>query len=120
MVTILIADDSESIRTLVSSTLEEAGYTVLVGEDGQDAQKHMNGQTIDMLITDLNMPNKNGIELIADVRAHATYGTIPCVLLTTESQAEKKVEAKKAGATGWIVKPFDREKLISIVKKVLR
>ncbi len=118
--TILIVDDSESIREVVSATLENDGYEVLVGIDGLDAQKHLTGQEIGLIITDLNMPNKNGIELIKDVRQNESYKFTPILLLTTESQAEKKQEAKAAGATGWIVKPFVQEKLLATVKKVLR
>ena len=118
--TILIVDDSESIREVVSATLENDGYEVLVGVDGVDAQKYLTGQDIGLIITDLNMPNKDGIELIKDVRQTESYKFTPILLLTTESQAEKKQEAKAAGATGWIVKPFVQEKLLATVKKVLR
>ena len=118
--TILIVDDSESIREVVSATLENAGYQVLSGVDGVDAQRHLSGQEIGLIITDLNMPNKNGIELIKDVRAKNEYKFTPILLLTTESQADKKQEAKSAGATGWIVKPFVQEKLLATIKKVLR
>ncbi len=118
--TILIVDDSESIREVVNATLESDGYKVLVGVDGADAQKHLDGQEIDLVITDLNMPIKDGIELIKDIRANESYKFTPILLLTTESQAEKKQEAKDAGATGWIVKPFVQEKLLATVKKVIR
>lgn len=118
--TILIADDSESIRELVSFTLESAGYKVLKTIDGQDALSMFNGQEIHLLITDLNMPQIDGIGLIKEVRKIHTYSTVPILLLTTESQTAKKEEAKAAGATGWIVKPFVQEKLISVVQKVIR
>jgi two-component system, chemotaxis family, chemotaxis protein CheY len=118
--TILIADDSESIRELVELTLQSAGYHVLKGIDGEDALTHLNGQVIDLVITDLNMPKLDGISLIREIRKRSEYATLPVLLLTTESQAAKKEEAKAAGATGWIVKPFVQEKLLAVVQKVIR
>src|SRR4051812_44952408 len=118
--TILIADDSESIRELVEMTLTSAGYQVLKSEDGEQALKHLNGQNVDLVITDLNMPKMDGINLIREIRAKQDYSTLPVLLLTTESQAAKKEEAKAAGATGWIVKPFVQEKLLAVVQKVIR
>lgn len=118
--TILIVDDSESIREVVKFTLENEGFNVLVGNDGMDAQKFLDGRELDMLITDLHMPEVNGIELIQIVRNKDEYKRIPILFLTTESQAQKKMEAKEAGATGWIVKPFVPAKLIAAVNKVMR
>jgi len=118
--TILIVDDSESIREIMNYTLEGADYNVLIGNDGEDAQKYLDGTQINLVITDLNMPNKNGIELIKDIRKNNDYKFTPILVLTTESQANKKLEAKSAGATGWIVKPFVTEKLLEVVKKVIR
>lgn len=119
--TILIADDSESIRQLLSATLESSGYKVLVGVDGEDALSLLNnGTTVDLVITDLNMPKIDGIGVVKGVRRNDKHKFIPVLLLTTESQMSKKEEAKKAGATGWIVKPFVEEKFLSVVKKVLR
>jgi two-component system chemotaxis response regulator CheY len=118
--TILIVDDSASIREVVKFTLENAGFDVLVGVDGQDAQKFLDGRQIHLLITDLHMPNKNGIELIKDVREMDDYKRIPILFLTTESQKEKKMEAKAAGATGWLIKPFVPQKLLAAINKVLR
>ena len=118
--TILIADDSESIRELVSSTLTDAGYEVLVGTDGQDALQYFQDNEIECVVTDLHMPNMDGISLIREVRGMDKYKFIPILLLTTESQAAKKQEAKAAGATGWIVKPFVPDKLLTVVQKVLR
>ncbi len=118
--TVLVVDDSESIREIVGYTLEEAGYNVLKGNDGVDAIQHLNGDTIDLVITDLNMPNMDGIELIKEIRGHASYQYSPILVLTTESQMIKKNEAREAGATGWIVKPFVKEKLLSVINKVLR
>ncbi|MCK5467704.1 MAG: response regulator [Cyclobacteriaceae bacterium] len=117
---VLIVDDSESIREVMNYTLSNANYDVLIGTDGNDALKHLDGNPISLIITDLNMPNKNGIELIKEVRAKSQYKYTPILVLTTESQAGKKLEAKEAGATGWIIKPFVTEKLLAIVQKVMR
>jgi two-component system, chemotaxis family, chemotaxis protein CheY len=117
--TILIVDDSESIREIVSFTLENEGFKVKVGIDGQDALKFLNGEKIDLIITDLHMPVMNGIELIRIVRNTPEYKMVPILFLTTESQTEKKMEAKDAGATGWIIKPFVPVKLIAAIHKVL-
>jgi len=118
--TILIADDSESIRELVGLTLTAAGYEVLKSEDGESALSQLDGQKIDLVITDLNMPKIDGINLIRKIRTKGSYGTVPILLLTTESQTAKKEEAREAGATGWIVKPFLQDKLIAVVQKVIR
>ena len=118
--TILIVDDSESIREVVSFTLENEGYNVLVAVDGQDALKHLKGNPINLIITDLHMPIMDGIELIKEVRSMDAYKSIPILFLTTESQAAKKLEAKEAGATGWIIKPFVPAKLIAAINKVMR
>ena len=118
--TILIVDDSESIREVVSFTLENEGYNVLIANDGTDALKFLDGTHIDLIITDLHMPEMDGITLIRHVRKMEQYMRIPILFLTTESQAAKKMEAKEAGATGWIIKPFVPAKLIAALNKVLR
>jgi len=117
--TILIVDDSESMREVVSFTLENEGFRVKIGMDGKDAMKYLNGEKIDLIITDLHMPVMNGIEFIKAVRNSSDYKMIPILFLTTESQVEKKMEAKQAGATGWIIKPFVPAKLIAAINKVL-
>lgn len=117
--TIMTVDDSASVRQMVSFTLKNAGYDVVEAVDGKDALAKMNGD-VKMIITDLNMPNMDGITLIRNVRAQPAHKFIPIVMLTTESQAEKKQEGKSAGATGWIVKPFKPDQLLAVVKKVLR
>ena len=117
---ILIVDDSESIREVVSFTLENAGHEVSKAIDGIDALTYLDGQKFDLIITDLHMPNMNGIELIREVRVIEEYKFIPILFLTTESQTAKKMEAKEAGATGWIVKPFVPEKLLEAINKVAR
>lgn len=116
---IMTVDDSSSIRQMVSFTLKQAGYQVIEASDGQDAISKLDGAGVHMVITDLNMPKMDGIELIRRLRSWAAYKFIPIVMLTTESQAEKKQEGKAAGATGWIVKPFKPEQLLAVVKKVL-
>ena len=117
--TILTVDDSKSIRQVVSFTLQEAGYNVIEACDGQDALQKIGSSSLHMVVTDLNMPNLDGIGLIKKIRADQNNKFIPIIMLTTESQNEKKMEGKTAGATGWIVKPFNPEQLLAVVKKVL-
>jgi two-component system, chemotaxis family, chemotaxis protein CheY len=117
--TILSVDDSASIRQLVVFTLEKEGYEVVSAVDGQDALVKAKAQAVDMVITDLNMPNVDGIELIQALRADPTFKFMPIVMLTTESAMNKKDAGKLAGATGWIVKPFKPEQLIAVVKRLL-
>ncbi|MEQ9403811.1 MAG: response regulator [Cyclobacteriaceae bacterium] len=119
---ILIVDDSESIRELVGNSLENAGYNVVKGIHGKDGLEVLRNfdSAISLIITDLFMPEMDGIDLIKAVRKDDTYQFVPILMLTTESQAEKKLEGKKAGATGWMVKPFEEGKLLRIVKKVIR
>jgi two-component system, chemotaxis family, chemotaxis protein CheY len=119
MKTILTADDSSSVRQMVAFTLKQAGYQVVEAVDGKDALQKLPNQKVDMIITDLNMPNLDGLGLIRGARAMPACKFIPIVMLTTESQDSKKQEGKTAGATGWIVKPFKPEQLIAVVKKVL-
>ena len=116
---IMAADDSASVRQMVSYTLKQGGYEVVEAVDGADALRKLQEHKIDMLITDLNMPNLDGIGLIKGVRGGTLNKFIPIVMLTTESQDSKKGEGKAAGATGWIVKPFKPEQLVAVVKKVL-
>jgi two-component system chemotaxis response regulator CheY len=116
---IMTADDSASVRQMVSFTLKQGGYDVVEAVDGKDALTKLQSTKVDMLITDLNMPNLDGIGLIKGARALPACKFIPIVMLTTESQDSKKAEGKSAGATGWIVKPFKPEQLIAVVKKVL-
>jgi len=116
---IMTVDDSASVRQMVSFTLKKEGYDVIEAVDGKDALSKLSG-TVDMVITDLNMPNLDGIGLIKGIRSQASYKFIPVIMLTTESQAAKKTEGKSAGATGWIVKPFTPDQLLAVVKKVLR
>jgi two-component system chemotaxis response regulator CheY len=115
----MTADDSASVRQMVSFTLKGGGYEVIEAIDGKDALMKLGTLKVDMLITDLNMPNLDGIGLIKGARALPACKFIPIVMLTTESQDSRKQEGKTAGATGWIVKPFKPEQLLAVVKKVL-
>jgi two-component system chemotaxis response regulator CheY len=116
---ILTVDDSASMRQMVNFTLTAAGYDVTEAEDGLEALGKLNGEAVNMIIADINMPNMDGIELIRKVRTHDAYKFIPIIILTTESQSDLKQQGKAAGATGWIVKPFTPSQLVSVVKKVL-
>lgn len=116
---IMTVDDSASVRQMVSFTLKDTGYEVLEASDGRDALTKLNGSSVHMVITDLNMPNLDGIGLIKELRVQPAYKFIPIVMLTTESQDSKKQEGKSAGATGWIVKPFKSDQLLAVVRKVL-
>ncbi|MBN1650274.1 MAG: response regulator [Bacteroidales bacterium] len=118
--TILIVDDSESIRKLVQFNLNNAGFRVLVANNGMDALNYFKEESIHLLLTDLHMPVMNGMELIKEVRKIDQYKHIPILFLTTETQIALKKEAKNAGATGWIVKPFVFDKLLATIHKVLR
>ncbi|MBF0136276.1 MAG: response regulator [Magnetococcus sp. DMHC-1] len=117
--TIMTVDDSSSVRQMVTLTLKGEGYNVVEGVDGKDALNKLKANPVDMVITDLNMPNMDGITLIKELRALPAFKFTPIVMLTTESQANKKSEGKDAGATGWIVKPFKPAQLLQVIKKVL-
>ena len=116
---ILSVDDSASVRQMVTFALETAGYQTVQAGDGKEALALLKTTPVDMIVTDLNMPNLNGIELIKQVRALPGFKFVPIVLLTTESEDSKKAEGKAAGATGWIVKPFKQDQLLAVVKKLL-
>ena len=116
---ILIVDDSVSIRQMMSFTLRRGGYEVIEAEHGQDALDKLLGVTVDLMITDLNMPVMDGITLIQNVRKIPAMKNKPILMLTTEGLASKKEQGKAAGATGWIVKPFDPDKLLQTLAKVL-
>ncbi len=118
--TVLIVDDSVSMRQMVSFTLRDAGYEIVEAINGRDALSKLKGNRIDMIITDLNMPEMDGIEFIKQLRACAEMRFTPVVMLTTESQEAKKEEGRRAGASGWIVKPFTPEQLVGVVKKFVR
>jgi two-component system, chemotaxis family, chemotaxis protein CheY len=116
---ILVVDDSAAIRQSIVYVLKEGGYEVAEGKDGLDGLNVLTGMdSCSLVITDVNMPNMDGIELIRKIRGGAKFASVPIIVLTTESQGSKMNEGKEAGATGWIVKPFSVDKLIGIVKKV--
>ncbi len=119
MASILAVDDSASMRQMVGFTLKGAGFDVVEAVDGQDALRIAKGKKVNLVITDVNMPNMDGISLVRELRALADYKFIPILLLTTESGDGKKAEGKAAGATGWLVKPFNPEQLLATIKKVL-
>ena len=116
---IMTADDSASVRQMVAFTIKQNGYEVIEAVDGQDALAKLSNQKVDMLLTDLNMPNLDGIGLIKGVRSNGPNKFIPIVMLTTESQDTKKSEGKAAGASGWIVKPFKPDQLVAVIKKLM-
>jgi two-component system, chemotaxis family, chemotaxis protein CheY len=116
---ILAVDDSASMRQMVSFTLKGAGYDVVEAADGVEALNIAKSRSVNLVITDVNMPNMDGISLIRELRALPSYKFTPLLMLTTESSADKKQQGKAAGATGWIVKPFNPEQLLNTVKKVL-
>jgi two-component system, chemotaxis family, chemotaxis protein CheY len=117
---ILTVDDSSSIRQMVSFTLTKAGYQVTEAVDGSDGLSKAGQQKFDLIITDLNMPNMDGIQMIAALRKLPGYAFTPILMLTTESQNEKKDAGRKAGATGWIVKPFKADQLIAVLQKLVK
>ncbi len=117
--TILAVDDSASIRQMVSFTLKGAGYTVIEAVDGQDGLNKAKTTACNLVLTDQNMPKMDGITLIKTLRGLPQYKTTPILVLTTETSDAMKSAGKAAGATGWLVKPFDPQKLLEVVKKVL-
>jgi len=117
--TILTVDDTASMRQMISFTLGSAGYEVIQAADGEEALKLAQSRKVDLVIADVNMPNMDGITLVKSLRALESYKFTPILMLTTESQAGKRDQGKSAGATGWIVKPFNPEQLVNVVKKVL-
>lgn len=116
---VLVVDDSVSMRQMLGFTLREGGFEVIEAEHGQDALDKLKSAAVDLVITDLNMPVMDGITLIENLRKQPAMKTKPILMLTTEGLAAKKEAGKAAGATGWIVKPFDPEKLLQTVAKVL-
>ncbi|MBQ2260643.1 MAG: response regulator [Loktanella sp.] len=115
---ILAIDDSRTIRTLLTQTLQNAGFEVSTAVDGVDGVQKFQQQHTDLVITDVNMPNKDGFGVIADIRNGPTNRTVPVLVLTTESGAALKDRARQAGATGWIVKPFDDDALIAVIRRL--
>jgi two-component system chemotaxis response regulator CheY len=116
---ILAVDDSPSVRQMVKLTLSGAGYDIVEACDGADGLSKARASTLDMVVTDLNMPVMNGLGLIRELRKLPAYRGVPILFLTTESDPEMKQQAKAAGATGWITKPFQQDQLVAVVRKVL-
>ncbi len=119
MARILAVDDSPSMRSLVKLTLTSGGHDVDVANDGVEALKAAEAQQFDLVITDVNMPNMDGIALVRALRGLSRYRYVPLLMLTTESTAERKQQGRAAGATGWLVKPFDPDRLLATVGRVL-
>ena len=116
---ILAVDDSASMRQMVRFTLESAGYRVVQAVDGVEALDFAKSSAVDLVLTDVNMPRMDGITLVSELRSLPTYRLTPVLLLTTESSMDKKMEGKRAGATGWIVKPFNPAQLLATLARVL-
>ena len=117
--TVLIVDDSASLRKVVCIALEGAGYSVIEGVDGKDALTKLDGQKINLIVSDVNMPNMDGITLVKEVKRLPNYKFTPIIMLTTESEESKKQAGQAAGAKAWIVKPFQPEQLLNAVSKLI-
>lgn len=116
---VLTVDDSRTILAMLHHTLSNAGFEVLQAEDGKQGLEVLKTETVDVVITDINMPVMDGIEFIKHVRASGAHQSLPILILTTETSQDKRDQGKAAGGTGWIVKPFDPEKLISVIHRVI-
>ena len=120
MTKILVVDDSNSIRDMVSFTLKSAHYETVEAKDGQEALTKAQSETFDLVISDVNMPIMDGITLCTELRKLTRFKFTPILMLTTESSGDMKLKGKAAGATGWLVKPFNPEKLLATIKRVVR
>lgn len=118
--TALVVDDSVSIRQMVTFTLQSAGFQTIEGSNGVEALDVSENKPVDLVVTDLNMPLMDGITLVKELRKRPSFKFTPILLLTTESQETKKQEGKAAGATGWMVKPFNPDQLLNVVNKVVK
>ena len=117
--TIMVVDDSASIRQVVGIALRQAGYDVIEGCDGADALAKLSGQKVNLIISDVNMPNMDGISFVRELKTRPAYKFTPVMMLTTESQQEKKAQGQAAGARAWMVKPFKPEALLAAVQKLV-
>jgi two-component system chemotaxis response regulator CheY len=117
--TVLTVDDSPSIRQMMHLALKDAGYEVRQASDGLEALEFARANTVDLVLTDVNMPRMDGITLVRELRALPSYKLTPMLILTTESAHDKKMQGKEAGATGWLVKPFNPEQLIATISRVI-
>jgi len=120
MTKILVVDDSNSIRDMVSFTLKSAGYETVEARDGKEGLSKAQAGSFDLVISDVNMPNMDGIALCGELRKLVSFKFTPILMLTTESSGDMKLKGKAAGATGWLVKPFNPEKLLATIKRVIR
>lgn len=116
---VLVVDDSASVRQVQKMVLSGAGYDVVEAVDGKEALAKLSGLSVQLILTDLNMPQLDGVSLIRAIRSQGTHRLTPVIMVTTESQQAKKLEGKAAGATGWVVKPFTPEQLVAVVRKVI-
>ena len=119
MQTILAVDDSTTMRSLISFALRGAGFDVVEAVDGRDALDKLANAKVDLIVTDLNMPNLDGIGLIREVRSRGVHRFTPILMLTTESNPERKAAGQAAGATGWVVKPFEPEQFLKVIRRVM-
>jgi len=117
--TIMVVDDSLSIRQVVGIALRQAGYDVIEGCDGADALAKLTGQKVNLIISDVNMPNMDGISFVRELKTRPAYKFTPVLMLTTESQEDKKEQGKAAGARAWMVKPFKPDMLLAAVQKLV-
>ncbi|MFG1606845.1 response regulator [Actinoplanes sp. NPDC049265] len=117
--TILIVDDSASVRQVVSIALKGAGYDVVAAVDGKDALSKLDGQRVHLIISDVNMPNMDGITFVGEARKLPAYRFTPIIMLTTESQEDKKRQAQAAGAKAWVTKPFQPDQMLTAVAKLI-
>ncbi|MCC6657005.1 MAG: response regulator [Rhodocyclaceae bacterium] len=117
--TILIVDDSASLRQVVNLTLQGAGYEVIEACDGKDALVKLDGKKVHLIISDVNMPNMDGISLLKEVKKHPSYKFTPIIMLTTEAGENKKQEGQAAGAKAWVVKPFQPQQMLAAVSKLV-
>lgn len=115
----MTVDDFASVRRMISSILEQAGYEVVEAKDGRDALSKLESTPVHMVITDLNMPNLDGMGLVKGMRTNIAFKYIPVIIVTTESRDSKRQEGKHTGITGWLVKPFKPEQLLAVVRRVL-
>ncbi|MFO1196552.1 MAG: response regulator [Burkholderiaceae bacterium] len=119
MAAILAVDDSNSLRQMVAFTLKSSGFDVIEAVDGQDAIEKLRERSVDLVLTDQNMPRMDGITLVRHLRSQPQFQLTPILILTTESSDEMKQAGRAAGATGWLVKPFDPRRLVEVIRKVL-
>jgi two-component system, chemotaxis family, chemotaxis protein CheY len=117
--TILVVDDSAAVRQVVSIALKSAGYDIIEGVDGKDALSKLNGQKVHLIISDVNMPNMDGITFVKEAKQLPAYKFTPVIMLTTESQETKKMEGQAAGAKAWVVKPFQPAQMLAAVSKLI-